>query len=582
MAEKFLLLIPELILFAGAVLVSVLGLSPRRAIREALPAITGGFLVACLVSIPLVHTEARMAGLEGGLLMPGLSSWVKTIMCLVGLMLVMVGAGSIDRRLEREVAAGRLPFDPLRTSRGEYYAFLLLSVIGVMLCAGANDLIWLFVALELSSLPTYIMIAMSRPSRQAQESAMKYLFLGALSTAVFLYGFALLYGATGTIILTEMREAFGEAKLDGGIGMLGIAGMMLAIIGVGFKLAAVPMHFYAADVYEGASAPVTAFIGFAPKVAGAVTLMLLLGTMGWQDGGLPQPILFLLWTTAVLTMTLGNIGALLQGSLKRLFAYSSIAHSGYLMIGLIAGPGLGFTAVLFYLFAYGIMNTGVFGVIAGLERRGEEVTSVEDLSGLRQRHPAMAWALAICAGSLLGFPPLLGFVGKIYIFLAGIEAGQIPLVVIAALNSAISAWYYLRLIGLPILGAPTARSETIEATPMQWPRLAAIAAAVLVLVLPFFSRQIIGEVRERLGSGTSVTGAEVSIDDPTTGTPLRGPGGPDAAEGAGGVEAADAARADHPDATGRAGERRDTKGEEVSFAAPPGPTLAAAAPTMRP
>jgi len=523
-AEKFLLLIPELILFVGAVVVSVFGLSPRRRIRDAMPAITAGFLVVGLISIPLVHTDARLEGLEGGLLMPGLSAWVKTVMCLVGLLLVMVGAGSIDRRLEREVAAGRLAFDPLRTSRGEYYAFLLLSVIGVMLCAGANDLIWLFVALELSSLPTYIMIAMSRPSRQAQEAAMKYLFLGALSTAVFLYGFALLYGAAGTIILTEMRDVFAAAKLDGGIGILGIAGMMLAIIGIGFKLAAVPMHFYAADVYEGASAPVTAFIGFAPKVAGAVSLMLLLGTMGWQEGGLPQPILFLLWTTAVLTMTLGNIGALLQGSLKRLFAYSSIAHSGYLIIGLIAGPGLGFTAILFYLLAYGIMNTGAFAVISGLERRGEEVTSVEDLSGLRQRHPAMAWSLAICAGSLLGFPPLLGFVGKIYLFMAGIEAGQISLVVVAALNSAISAWYYLRLIGLPILGAPTARSETIDATPMRWPRLAAIASAVLILLLPLLSRQIIGEVQERLEIGTSVEGDVARRDHDPAGDPRRATG----------------------------------------------------------
>jgi len=308
---------------------------------------------------------------------------------------------------------------------------------------------------------------------------------------MFLYGFALLYGATGTLVLTEMRDAFAESRAEtGGIGLLGTVGIILAILGICYKIAAAPMHFYAADVYEGAASPVTAFLGFAPKMAGMLALILLLGTLGWGHWGasgtelLPQPVVTTLWMLAVLTMTLGNIGGLLQKSVKRMLAYSSIAHSGYMLIGILAGPGLGVNAVLFYMFVYGIMNTGAFAVLAGLQRQGQEIETLDDLAGLRQRHPAMAWSMAVCSGSLLGFPPLLGFIGKLYLFMAGIEAGQIALVVIAALNSAISAYYYLKLIAVPILSRPSARSETVVPAPVAWPRVAAVLAAVAVVVLP--------------------------------------------------------------------------------------------------
>jgi NADH-quinone oxidoreductase subunit N len=190
---------------------------------------------------------------------------------------------------------------------------------------------------------------------------------------------------------------------------------------------------------------------------------------------------------AVLTMTLGNVGAILQKSVKRVLAYSSIAHSGYMLIGVIAGAGSsasGINAVLFYLLAYGIMNTAAFAVLASLERRGQEIESMDDLAGLRLRHPMMAAVLAIASGSLLGVPPLLGFWGKFFLFVAGIKAGQIVLVVIACLNSAISAWYYLRLIALPIMAKPSAQAETIVPGPQPWPRVAAIVAAMLVVLLP--------------------------------------------------------------------------------------------------
>lgn len=497
MVDKIWFLIPELIMFAGVIAVFVMGLSPRRAVRDALPLVTIIFLFAAFIVTPAIYTPSHLERVD--VLMPLLGKYVKMIVTGVGILLALLSVGLIDKRYEESLRAGRLRFDPIRANQGEYFAFFLLSLIGVMLCCNANDLIWLFLALELTSLPTYIMIAMSRPSRKAQEASVKYFFLGAMASAIFLYGFALLYGATGTIVLTEMREVFAQQTDAGGIGTLGIIGMLLALLGISFKIAGAPMHFYAADVYEGAASPVTAFLAFVPKTAGMLGFMLLLSTMGWlsSEAGLPRPVLTMLWMVAVLTMTLGNIGALLQRSVKRMLAYSSIAHSGYMLIGIIAGPAMtlgaidGLSAVLFYLAVYGVTNTAAFAVMSGLERNGQEIESLDDLAGLRVRHGMMAVAMAIAAGSLLGFPPLLGFVGKLYLFMAGVDAGQVALVVIAAVNSAISAWYYLGLVKQAIMARPSAQSETVVRSEIIWPRFAAVIAAAAVVIVPIFSASII-------------------------------------------------------------------------------------------
>ncbi|MHC4141458.1 MAG: NADH-quinone oxidoreductase subunit N [Planctomycetota bacterium] len=505
MGDKLWFLLPEIWLFVGAVVVSVLGLSRSKLLRDALPLIVCAFLAVALVAIPLIYTRTEMLA-RAGMLMPMVGYYVKMVVCAVGIVLAMLSVGLVDRRLEDAVKSGRARFDPIRVSRGEYFAFFLLSLIGTMLVCNANDLIWLFLALELTSLPT------------------KYFFLGALAAAMFLYGFALLYGSTGTIVLTEMREALADQAAAGGLSRMAIVGMILAVVGVSYKIVAVPMHFYAADVYEGAAAPVTAFLGFVPKAAGTVAIILLLGTVGWSGHlpggveGLPQPILITLWMIAVLTMTLGNVGALLQRSAKRLLAYSSIAHSGYLLIGVIAGPGLGINSVLFYLLVYGVMNTGAFAAITALERRGEEVEALEDLAGLRLRHPMMSAVIAIAAMSLIGFPPLLGFWGKLMLLVAGVRAGHLPLVVIAVLNSAISAWYYLRLVGLPVLAMPGPQAETIEKRPTVWPRVAAVLTALAVLLVPFFVEPLLPD-RDM----TAGTVERPPIPDLTLGAPNEEP-----------------------------------------------------------
>ena len=483
--ERLWFVIPELVLFAGVVVVAILGLVRSHRLRGCVPWVTGLFIIAAGVAIPLIFTSSALDRVD--FILPGLGGPIGIVACIVALALLVMTVGRVDRSYEQSIAEGRSTFDPIRSNRGEYYVFFLLSLAGLMLVSTANDLIWLFLALELTSLPTYVMVAMSRNSIRAQEAAMKYFFLGAMSAAMFLYGFALMYGATGTVVLTEMHQVFADQAARGGISTLGIVGMLLALLGIGFKLAAAPMHLYAADVYEGAAVHVTAFLGFVPKAAGAVAFMLLLSTLGWGDGAiLPAPVAILLWVMAVLTMTLGNIAALLQKSLKRMLAYSSIAHSGYLLIGILAGPGLGYSAVVLYLLIYGLGNTASFAVLSSLDRSGREIESVDDLAGLRHRHPLMAACMALSAGSLLGFPPLLGFWGKLALFIAGIVTGQIVLVLIAALNSAISAWYYLRLVGLPLMVDRNERSDTVESFPVPWARMTAMVLVIALILLPIF------------------------------------------------------------------------------------------------
>jgi len=489
MTERLWFLMPELIVLAGAVMCAILGVSRRVGIRNFLPGVAGWTLIlATIAASQFVYVPGQeQAASATGVPLPWLGHWVVTMTCVVGVMLVLVQAGLVDRVYEAAVATGRVVFDPLRTTRGEYWVFFLLSMGGLMLTSGASDLVWLFLALELTSLPTYIMVAIGRVDRRSQEAGMKYFFLGALASALFLYGFAMLYGATGTMSLVEIRDVLASQITEtGSMNPLATIGLLLSIMGIAFKLAAAPLHLYAADVYEGAAAPVTAFLGFVPKAAGVIALMLLLSVTGWTDGqgGLPDVIVVLLWVMAVLTMTLGNIGALLQTRVKRMLAYSSISHSGYLLIGILAGPGAGYTAVLIYLLAYGLSNTATFSVLAGLRRAGHEVESLDDLAGLHERHPVMAWAMAISAGSLLGFPPLLGFWAKLLLFIAGIASGHLILVIIAGLNSAISAWYYLRLMALPLVGTPKADAATIERVESPGPRYAAVLTCIGVLALP--------------------------------------------------------------------------------------------------
>ncbi len=509
MEAKLASLYPEITLFITTCAVMVLGLSPQAALRRLCP----GLAIMGLVFAGVLALTTT-PGAETPL--PMLPMYAKTLVAGVGVLLALLLAGSADRVYEAMIDRGA-KFDALRSNTGEFWSFFLFSMTGLMLCAGADDLIWLFLALELVSLPTYVMVAVSTGRNRSKEAAVKYFFLGALGAAVFLYGFVLIYGAAGSTDLATIATVFAQQQAEGGLGPIAIGGIMLSLLGLCFKIAAVPMHFYTPDVYQGASAPVAAMLAFVPKTAGFIAILLILACVRWPDGALPEPIHALVWVLAVLTMTVGNVLALLQRSAKRLLAYSSIAHSGYMLVGVLAGPGLaqaagadasiatsGFAAVLFYLFVYGISTVGAFAVLACLERTSpdgepEEADDLDDLRGLWKTHPSMAAVMALSAFGLLGLPPLLGFVGKLPLFTSAISAEEIPLVIILGLNSAIAAFYYLRLVALTLLENPEklpTRPE-LKMAPMSGRRTAALLSATGVIVFAFIGGPQIAGFAER-------------------------------------------------------------------------------------
>ena len=513
MSEKLALIWPELILFATTCVVMLTGQWPAAAVRRLTP---------WLVAVGLLAAGgAAMMAPPGEGLFPGLMGYAKMLTAGVGLMILPLLIGTVDRTIEAQAAKG-VPFQPIRSNGAEFYAFFLFSLTGLMLVSSADDLIWLFLALELTSLPTYIMVTISTQNTRSQEAGIKYFFLGALGAAIFLYGFALLYGAAGTTNIPEMAAYF-QAN---GIGSIGMLGLLISLIGISFKVAAVPMHFYTPDVYQGAASPVSAMLAFVPKAAGFFAIFMIAGLAGWgSDGRLPVEIDALLWIMAALTMTVGNVLALLQSSVKRMMAYSSIAHSGYMLVGVLAGPGLmengadapfwknGLAAVLFYLLCYGVMNLGVFGVLASLERKGEEADEIDDIRGLVKTKPHLGWVMVICSLSLLGFPPLLGFIGKVGLFTSGVASNNIPLVLILGLNSAIAAFYYLRLVGAVYFEPP---SDTgFRSSPYASRHIASVISAAGVVVLLFVGNALMKAADEasKLGAAPQIAAPVEHTDE---------------------------------------------------------------------
>ncbi len=322
---------------------------------------------------------------------------------------------------------------------GEFYILVLFAATGMVIMAGANDLIVVFLGLETMSLALYVLAGIFR-TREAGEASMKYFLLGAFASGFFLYGIALIYGSTGSTNLNKIGAAVvGGSARD----PLLLIGFGLLLVGFGFKISSVPFHMWTADVYEGAPTSVTALIATGSKAAAFAALVRVLlealrplqGEWAW-----------LFWGLAVLSMTLGNVVAIAQQNLKRMLAYSSIAHVGYMLIGIVAGGSLGNGGVLFYLLVYTFTTAGAFGVILLLERGGEEAVGVGDTAGLAARHPLAALALSVFLLSLVGIPPTAGFVGKFYLFGAAVRSGYIWLAVLGVLNAAVAAYYYLRVI----------------------------------------------------------------------------------------------------------------------------------------
>jgi NADH-quinone oxidoreductase subunit N len=406
----------------------------------------------------------------------------------------------------------------------EYHACLLIVAAGIALTGAANELVTLFLALELISIPTYVLLYLPRSDEPAQEAAMKYFLLSIFSSALLLFGFSYLYGLAGTTNLAQLTNALTNARTTGLLAMPGLAmvALIMIVAGLGFKITAVPFHFYAPDVYQGTSAGNAALVAFAPKVAGFVAFIRVLGFVTnqietTQDGGqfvstiqcvagtgdvLYERTSVVFWILAAVTMTLGNILALLQDNVKRLLAYSSVSHAGYMLVGLataaalLRGPSVvtgGVEGVLFYLVAYTAMTLGAFAVLSYLGTKDRPVDRIEDLAGLWQSHPAVALLMAVFLFSLVGIPLTAGFAGKVLLFWGPMGlvprpevegamdtyALNVALAVIGMLNAAIGGWYYLRVVAVMYLREPVEPRPQTKA----WPALAAIVACGVVTVV---------------------------------------------------------------------------------------------------
>lgn len=319
---------------------------------------------------------------------------------------------------------------------GEYYGLILFGAVGMCLMSSAMELVLIFIALEISSISTYILVGFRRRAAISSEASLKYFLLGSFATAFFLYGVALMFGATGSTSIPTISQILRSGQVP----VLAYVGVALMFVGLGFKVAAAPFHVWTPDVYEGAPAPVVGFMSTAPKAAVFAVLLRIIFEAHAPGG------FWLIWVAAALSMTLGNIAALVQDNVKRLLAYSSIAHAGYLLVAFAALPSNGIPAAMFYTAAYAAMNVGAFAVVSHFAGAGERYVTVEDYAGLGRRSPLLAATLTIFLLSLIGIPITGGFFAKFYVFSAALQANLVGLTIIGVLNSAVGAYYYLRII----------------------------------------------------------------------------------------------------------------------------------------
>ena len=343
---------------------------------------------------------------------------------------------------------------------GEYYALILLCTVGMIILASSTDLIMIFLGIEIVSICLYVLAGFRRDDPVSNEAALKYFLLGAFATGFLLYGMTLIYGSTGS---TNLFKIAGFIKTEGAqSNPLILMGIVLLVIGFGFKVAAVPFHMWAPDVYQGSPTPVTAFMAVGPKAA-AFAAFFRVFTEAIPDISLSWEIL--LCIIAVLSMFVGNLGAIMQTNIKRMLAFSSISHAGYLLIAVIAKSSLAGSGLLFYMLAYAFTTFGAFGIIILLGKKEKDNLELENYSGLAYKHPILALSMTVFLLSLGGLPPFAGFVAKFYIFSAAIEEGFVTLVVIAVLNSAISFYYYLKVVVFMYMKEPESEFQ-ISLTPM--------------------------------------------------------------------------------------------------------------------
>lgn len=452
---------PELTLSITAMVLLLLSVAASPAVRRAIPYLSLlGVALALLLCISLWGKSAyafnRMVVLDNYAL------FFKTIFLITTALTVLMSI----RYLKEQ-----------GYEHGEYYVLILFAAVGMMFMASAADLIIVFLGLETFSLAVYVLAGFFRAQPKSIESSLKYFLLGAFSTGFLLYGIALIYGATGTTNLKGIYEFV--SKSSSLTDPLLLIGMGLLIVGFGFKVASVPFHMWTPDVYEGAPTSITAFMSVGPKAAGFAAF---LRVFLYALSSLQTDWIWILWVLAVLTMTLGNVVAIAQKNIKRMLAYSSIAHAGYILVAMVAADELGTASVLYYMLAYAFMNLGAFGVIILFGRKGEENVNISDYSGMAAKYPLLAAVMAVFMFSLAGIPPTAGFVGKFYIFSAAVKAGYIGLAIIGVLNSALSVYFYLRITVMMYMRSPEKEFAKLDPSP----------AMVIALIIAVFGTLQIG------------------------------------------------------------------------------------------
>jgi NADH-quinone oxidoreductase subunit N len=454
-------LLPAVILsITGVVVILAQAFTPKgRSAPSALLALAG--LFGALAAVYVVARDARGATTGDSVVADDFALFFHVLLLAIGIVVVLLSPSYLKAN---------------RLDRGEYYALVLFSIVGMLGLVSCLELVSMFVALEIMSIALYGLAGLDRARMESQESALKYFVTGAFSSAFFLYGVALIYGVTGSTALETIARSMGVLSPDSAT--LAVLGAGFLLVGFGFKVASVPFHMWAPDVYEGAPTTVTALMSAGVKAAAFGALLRVFAQGLPALGSHWKPLVAVL---AIVTIVGGNLGALAQSSIKRMLAYSSVAHAGYLLTALVAAPGIGAEAILFYLVAYAAVNLGAFGAFSALARDGREPLTASDVAGLADRRPLLAAVLTVFLISLTGVPVTAGFVGKFYLFNAAVSGGWVILAIVGGLMSAVSAYYYLRVVVAMYMREPEGDDNWGAIAPASALALTVSVAVVLVL-----------------------------------------------------------------------------------------------------
>jgi NADH-quinone oxidoreductase subunit N len=440
--SEYFRILPEMILTVVGCLVMFLEVMLSEDQKRIFGPLSVAGLAAALLAAIAANSDPG-AAFSNMLIIDGFATFFRVLVIAVGLLAVF----SSTDYLSREHSTG-----------GEYYALILFSIVGQCVMATANELIMIFIGLEISSIATYVLADYLRDDKRNNEAALKYFLLGSFATAFLLYGIAWIYGTTGSTNLTTIRIALLTPGCERNVILAGTAAALM-FVGIAFKVSAAPFQIWAPDVYQGAPAPVTLFMSTGPKAAAfAVFLRVFMTAFGpitsrWEP---------FVWSSALLTMIIGNFAALLQTNIKRLLAYSSIAHAGYIMVAIAADSQIGVAAAMFYLAAYAFMNIGAFAVVTHFSRQGEKFVNLEDFAGLGWKQPVTAGLFAVFLLSLIGVPLTGGFFGKFYIFKAALDSNLVWLTVLGLLSSAVAAYYYLRILVVMYMKEPGEATLSVQ------------------------------------------------------------------------------------------------------------------------